>query len=102
MPPASSILFLTNTDLTVGLRSLLETYMRRAQIPIGNIVWVNDATKNMQCKAGKTKMVADMSQQPLFFTRLQQLITKHRPKTIVINDTTALKFVTNKYSSLDL
>ena len=98
----SNILVLAASDMTDGLRGQMESYMRKAQIPMVNVRFAFGLTNGCIIKTTKTRVDADPSRESVFAQRLTDAIRKYAASTIIINDWVALKYITQKYSSLAL
>lgn len=98
----NSILVIGNSDLTPGLRSQMEKYMRKAQFPMMNVRFTRDMTHKMSVKKTKTIFMADPEKLGEFKANLARAILKYQPRVIIINDWVALEYITGKHRSLDL
>ena len=101
----SKILWLHSPKFSGAQRSMLENYMRKADVNPANAFFLSMhmRVQNMWIKKGKTKnkFICNPTKKEEFFNALDGYIDKINPKVIVVNDVATLGFVTG-YTSLDL
>lgn len=97
-----TILVISEPKLTPGLRSQLESYMRRAGYPMMQVRVVTDLTRGMIKQKTKTKQIANPETKSQFLLNLKTVIAKYNPRVILINDWLTLSYITGKHESLAL
>lgn len=75
----SNILVLAASDMTDGLRGQMESYMRKAQIPLVNVRFCFGLTNGCIVKTSKTRADADPSRLHVFSERLTAAIENTKP-----------------------
>lgn len=97
-----NILVIGESSMTEGLRSMFESYCRKAKVPNLQLRILTDMTHGCLTKETKTSWGADATQFNSFLTRLKKAINQYNPRIILCNDACALQYITGKHRSCSL